>query len=100
PPGVLPTNHYPIRIVSVDGDIQFRNPVQLAPGPHSLVLEAAPGDGARGTTQRSFAFKVEPCARYFLAAARSSPVAADWKLVVVSRERVAGCIDEEELKKH
>src|SRR5205085_6153200 len=45
---------YPVRVVSVDGSIQFSSPgkpVQLSPGPRSLVFEAAPGQGARGPMQ-------------------------------------------------
>jgi hypothetical protein len=55
---------YPVRIVSVDGSIQFARPskpIQISPGSRSIVFEAAPGSGARNGVQKSFALKVEPC---------------------------------------
>lgn len=98
PPGLL-TSYYPVRVVSVDGSIQFHNPVQVAQGSHWLVLEAAPSASARRTVQRSFVFATAPCTRYYLAASRESPVAAEWELVVALKETVSGCNAEEELKK-
>ena len=99
PPNLLPAIQYPVRIVSVDGGLEFRNPVQVAPGPRYLVIEAAPAHSARGTTQRSFVFPVAPCTRYYLAAVRNSPMDAGWDLVVQQKEAVAGCNADEELKK-
>jgi len=93
---------YPVRVVSVDGKLSFdspREPVSIAPGPRWLVLEAAPAQGARGTVQQSFLFKVKPCTRYTFAARRESAVAADWTLVVDREEPVSGCQAEEELRK-
>lgn len=90
---------YPVRVVSVDGSIQFSNPVQVEPGPRWLVLEAAPSGSARGTTQQSFVMRVEACTRYFLAAKRQSPMEATWQVVIDAKERVAGCDDEAEMRK-
>jgi hypothetical protein len=93
---------YPVRVVSIDGDIYFNTPskpIQVTPGPHWIVFEAAPGRGARGSVQKSFTFMVEPCRRYHLAARRSSPMDADWSLTVDTMEPVAGCSPDEELKK-
>ena len=92
-------NRYPVRIVSVDGQIEFHNPVQVAPGQRWVVVEAAPGSGANLRTQQSFVLKVEPCTRYYLAADRRSPLASDWQLVVERTEPVGSCNPEEELKK-
>lgn len=92
------TSLYPVQVVSVDGRIQFRNPVQVAPGPRWLTLEAAPGAGARTGVQRSFVFKVEPCTRYRLAARRTSPMASDWSLVIDSKETVTSCDPATELR--
>lgn len=96
------TSLYPVRVVSVDGSMNFGGPekrVQLAPGPRWLVLEAAQGQGARKVVQKAFAFKVEPCTHYFFAARRASPMDTDWSLVVERKEPVSGCNVEEELKK-
>jgi hypothetical protein len=92
------TSLYPLKVVSVDGSIQFHNPVQVAPGPRWLTLEAVPGAGARNGVQRSYVFKVEPCTRYYLAAQRTSPMATDWSLIIESKESVTGCNPELELK--
>jgi hypothetical protein len=99
PVSVLPLNHYPVRVVSIDGSIQFKMPVQVAPGPHMLVLEAFPSNSAKAVVQRAYAFKVEPCTRYYFLAARESPMASAWELVVHSTERVSSCKPAEEAKK-
>jgi hypothetical protein len=96
------TTLYAVRVVSVDGRIHFNKPAEpvlLEPGPHTLVLEAEPGRGARGPTQRTYAFKVEPCTHYVFAARRASPMDADWSLVVGSKERVTSCDPQAELAK-
>lgn len=93
---------YPVRIVSVDGSIQFARPskpIQISPGSRSIVFEATPGSGARNGVQKSFALKVEPCTRYFLAARRQLAMDADWSLVVDKTEAVPGCNIEDELQK-
>jgi hypothetical protein len=95
----IDTSLYAVTVVSVDGTIQFHNPVQVAPGLRRLTLEAAPASGARRSVQKAVDFKVEPCTWYYLAAQRSSPMAADWTLVVDSKETVAGCKPELELSK-
>ena len=99
PLGTLPLKHYPLRVVAVDSSIQFSMPIQIAPGIRTLVLEASAGASAKGTTQRTFAFKVEPCTRYYLLAYRESPVNANWELVLHSKEKVSGCDALEEGKK-
>jgi hypothetical protein len=90
---------FPVRVVSVDGGINFQNPVQVAPGPRWVVLEAAASGSARGTTQQTFVMRVEPCTRYHLAAKRNSPAEATWQVVVDSKETVPGCDPAEEMKK-
>ena len=92
-------NRYPVRIVSVDGQIEFHNPVQVAPGQRWVVVEAAPGSGANLLTQQSFVLKVEPCTRYYLAADRPSPLLSEWRLVIERTEPVGSCNPEEEMKK-
>ena len=94
---------YPVKVVSVDGKIQFGGrpdgSIELWPGVHSVVFVAAPGSGARGTVQRTFMIKVEPCTYYHYAAKRDSVMDANWSLVLDRAERVAGCNAEEELRK-
>jgi hypothetical protein len=89
---------YPVRVVSVDGSIQFSRSIPVEPGPRWLVVEAAPPRGSRLGVQKSFAFLVEPCTRYYLAAHKPSPLLQEWSLVV-SPERVTPCDPQEELKK-
>jgi hypothetical protein len=96
---LLPANHFPVRVVSIDGSIQFQMPVRVAPGPHMLVLEAQGSSVSKSRVQRTFAFKVEPCTRYYLLAAKESINAASWELVIHSTEKVALCNPEEEVKK-
>ena len=90
---------YPVKVISVDGAMEFRNPVQVAPGPRWLVLEAAPSAGARKSVQKSFVIRVEPCTRYFLAAKRATVIDADWQVVIDAKEQVPGCdVEAEKLK--
>jgi hypothetical protein len=96
------SNHYPVRVVSVDNSLQFGafgKPVQLAPGPHRLVLEAAPAASARGTVQKTVYLTIEPCRRHLLAAHRASPLQADWSLVEMPTEPVGNCNVQDELRK-
>lgn len=93
---------YRVRVVSVDAHIEFNGPekpLMVSPGLRSLVLEAAPDAGAGRHMQKTYALRVEPCTHYYLAARRSSPLLADWTLVVDQKEPVAGCDPKEELKK-
>jgi hypothetical protein len=93
---------YPVRVVSIDGGIRFESAshaINIEPGRHDLVLEAAPGSSARGSIQKHVPFDIAPCTRYFLGAHRDSPMDADWSLVVDRREPVSGCNVDEEMKK-
>lgn len=94
-------NLYPVRVVSIDGELYFDGPrasLSVAPGVHSIVLAIAPGKGALGSTQKTFAFKVLPCTRYNLAGRRETAMSADWTLVVDRMDPVSPCNAEEELK--
>lgn len=90
---------YPVRVVSIDGSLQFSMPVQIAPGERSLVLEAMPSSSARHTIQKTIHLKIAPCTRYFLLAQRDSVMQADWQLKIDSTEMVAACDPIEEAKK-
>lgn len=86
-----PLDHDPVRIVSVDKSPQCQPTVLVGPGLREVVLEAAPGRGARSSTQKRFVLAVEPCTRYDLMASRKGPMDADGDLVVASKESVEGC---------
>lgn len=93
---------YPVRVVSLDRLILFKepgDPVAVSPGPRSLVLEAEDGKGARGSAQKAYMLKIEPCTRYFLAARRDNAMRYDWELVIERTEPVGGCNPDDELKK-
>jgi hypothetical protein len=93
---------YPVRVVSVDRQIRFnrpRQPIALAPGSHSLVLQAVGGRGARGSAQKTHVLNVQPCTRYYLAARRDNPMLYEWDLVVEREEPVGACDAGQELKK-
>ena len=92
-------NRYGVRIVAVDGQMMFHNPVQVAPGPHSIVIEALPAQGPNLQIQQAFVFNVEPCTHYYLVADRESPLLSQWMLAVERTEKVGGCNPEEELRK-
>jgi len=92
-------NRYPVRIVAVDGQAYFHEPVLVAPGLHTIVAEAAPSRGPHIPLQKGFVLDVQPCTRYHIAADRESPLVPEWTPVVESTEQVAGCNPEEELRK-
>ena len=92
-------NRYPLHIVAIDGQTYFRQPVPVAPGPHTIVAEAAPGSGPNLRLQKAFVLNIEPCTHYHLAADRESPLLAEWTPVVESTDKVGDCKPEEELKK-
>lgn len=99
PFGHATLNRYPVRIVAVDGQTTFRQPVPVAPGPHTIIAEAAPGSGPNLQLQKAFVLNIEPCTHYHLAADRESPLLAEWTLVVESKDKVGACNPEEELKR-
>jgi hypothetical protein len=93
---------YPVRVVAIDGHMEFdrpNEPAMVSPGLRQLVLEAAPSEGVHRHIQKSYSLAIQPCTHYFLAARRSSPMQADWDLVVDRKETVSGCDPQEELKK-
>jgi hypothetical protein len=92
-------NRYGVRIVAVDGQMMFHNPVQVAPGTHSVVIEALRAQGPNLQIQQAFAFHVEPCTHYYLVADRESPLLSQWTLAVERTEKVGACDPQEELRK-
>jgi hypothetical protein len=90
---------YPVRVVSIDGSLQFSMPVQIAPGERDLVLEAMSSNSALRTKQKNVRLKIAPCTRYFLLAQRESSMQADWQLNIASTEVVSACDPAEEWQK-
>ena len=99
PMKLLPTNHYPVRVVAVDDTSYLHMPVQLSPGERTLLLETYPRPGWTFTIQRSFKFAVEPCTRYEFVAVSKSPMDKNWDLLVHRKEAVSACNPEEEIRK-
>jgi hypothetical protein len=95
----LPDTRYPVYVLSVDGHINFRPEAQVAPGTHTVVLQAGNGRGANQDVQHTVALTVAPCTRYYLAAHRDSPYQRDWSLLIDSTEPVGGCDPRRELRK-
>lgn len=96
----LPDKRYPVYVVSVDGQGYFYGrSVQVEPGTHAVVLQAANGRGANQDVQRTEMLTVAPCTRYYLAADRDSEYQRDWRLVIVSTEPVGGCDPRNEMRK-
>ncbi|MFZ6819376.1 hypothetical protein [Undibacterium sp. Ji22W] len=96
---LLSTTQYPVKVVAIDGSLQFSMPVQIAAGERHLVLEAMPSRSAYKTKQKNIVLQIAPCTRYFLLAQRTSPMQADWDLVIASTELVSACDPAEELLK-
>jgi hypothetical protein len=82
---------YSVRIVSIDSSLVFGNPMQIEPGPRMITLEAAPRQGRKTTTQRTFAMKIETCTRYSFAAQRDSITSEPWELIVVKKDKIEEC---------
>lgn len=96
PPGIRASSTLaPLTILSVDGKSYRSNPVQVAPGMRSVVLQWGPGPNPN----RQYSIPVEPCTRYFLAAERESVTARTWEMKIVSTEPVAACDPAEERRK-
>lgn len=89
----------PVQVVAIDGRLEGGHQASVGPGPRTVVLAAPPSRGMRLGTSKAFAVNVEPCTRYRVAARRSSPMSADWKLVVEGKEPVGGCDPAEEWRK-
>jgi hypothetical protein len=92
-------NRFPLRVVAIDGQYTSFSPVPVAPGMHQLLLAAAPVAGFRVPPEKTYAFNIAPCTRYYLAAQRTSPLVQDWDLVVERTYPVGGCDPARELEK-
>jgi hypothetical protein len=67
--------------------------VKMTPGPHTLVLAAAPlTPGWRGGTDlETMQLNAEPCMRYYIAAKYDTRLSASWKPFIDYVESIAGC---------
>ncbi len=93
---------YPTSLIGVDGkrlSPPYVGPVSVAPGQRKIELIALPTSNMREPAIIRFELKVEACKRYFIVAAKSSPLSRDWMPVVDRIETVADCKPEEELRK-
>lgn len=93
---------YPVFVVSVDNEGYLqppKQPISLAPGRRSLLLQAAPARGAYRHVQKRVEFDVAPCTRYVFAARRETPMSSDWTLVVDRTEAVRPCDPDKERQK-
>jgi len=90
---------YPVRFVSVDGNLHHSNTIALTPGPHWLEIEAMQGPASGASKTQTFVLKIQPCTYYYLGA-RKDPVVPDkWKLVVDEEDTIKDCDPTAELKK-
>ncbi len=85
----------PLKILSVDGKIQGSNPVLLAPGIRSVVLQSGRGPNP----DRQYQMLIAPCTRYYLAAEREAVTSRTWEMKIVSSEQVGACDPAEERRK-
>lgn len=92
-------NRFPVRVVAVDGRYTAFQPVPISPGPHALLIAAAPVAGFHMPREKTYALTIAPCTRYYIAAQRKSPLLQDWNLVVEETYPVAGCNPAEEVEK-
>ena len=92
-------NRYPVVLTAVDGSSTAFRPVPIAPGQHTLTLDAVPVAGFTVPVQKFYPMTIAPCTRYYIAAQRTSPLIQDWDLVVEETWPVAGCDPAKELEK-
>ncbi len=86
-------NTFDVIIISVDGTsfIEREVPINIDPGPRSIVVQSVPTGSAAVREQRTLKLDVEPCTRYWLEAKKQSPLAADFEPRVNFKEAIAGC---------
>lgn len=92
----LPPDEYPLRVVSVDQQLYFSEPVQLTPGSHSLVFEL-PLPGSHALPQKTLQYDIAPCTRYVFVGQRRALAKPDFELLLKRQEAVAGCQSAQEL---
>lgn len=94
----LPNHEYPVQIVAVDQQANFKGPVQIAPGKHNVLVQISQSlVGA--PSQKMLVVNVQPCTRYYITAKKDSIMENNWEPKVFDSENVGGCDASEELKK-
>lgn len=84
-------DRYPVFVLAVDGSSPSFRPVPIAPGEHTLRLDATAVGGFSERVAKNYPITIEPCTRYYLAAQRQSQLSQDWELVVERTFPVGGC---------
>jgi hypothetical protein len=92
-------HRYPVFVVSIDGTSTTFKPIPIAPGEHTIVMNAPPVAGMTLPVQKTYPMTIAPCTRYYIAAQRKSAFAQDWDLVIEETWAVAGCNPQQELQK-
>jgi hypothetical protein len=97
--GKATLHRFPVFVVSVDGTSTTFKPIPIAPGEHTVVLNAPPVGGMTQPVQKTYPMMIAPCTNYYIAAQRKSAFDQDWDLVVEVTYPVAGCNPQQELQK-
>ena len=90
-------NTAPTAVNLIDGNGAFPNnpgqPIKVEPGPHTLVLAAAPlsPGWTGGTDLESFKLDIEPCKRYYINGKYENRLGTSWKPFIDYVEPIAGC---------
>lgn len=84
-------DRYPLSILAIDGSSPAFKPAPIAPGEHTLRLDATAVGGFSERVAKTYPITIEPCTRYYLAAQRQSQLSQDWELVIERTFPVGGC---------
>ena len=87
----------PTAVNLIDGNGAFPNnpgqPIKVEPGPHTLLLAAAPlsNGWTGGTDLETMKLDFEPCKRYYINGKYDNRLGMSWKPFVDYVEPIAGC---------
>jgi len=84
-------NRYPVYVTSIDGKGNLQRNPPIDAGTHNVSFVARPVSGFRIPVEKTYAMRIEPCTRYYVAAHRDNSIAQNWDLVVEKSEPVGGC---------
>jgi hypothetical protein len=94
----LESNTAPTTVNLIDGAGSFQKvpdtgAIKLEPGPHVLVLAAAPlpAGWTGGTDPQTVRIDFEPCRRFYVNARYDTPLGRSWKPIINFVEPIAGC---------
>ena len=92
-------NRYPVVVNAIDGKGNLVRDPQIDPGQHNVSFTTRPVAGFSGSIEKTYAMRIEPCTRYYVAADRATSLSQDWTLVVEKSEPVGGCNAAQEWRK-